>query len=128
MSASKLQEFLVLSRGQWHRHLSPEQIQTAIDAFYEWHTKLVAEGRASTGSRLTRERKLVSAQGVTDGPFSESKEIIGGYWFFFAKNLDDAAALAAQCPTIPCGLSLEVGPLDPDKARADVASNETPQG
>jgi hypothetical protein len=128
VSASELQEFLVLSRGQWHRHLTPEQIQVAIDAFYEWHSKLVAEGRASTGSRLTRERKLVSAQGITDGPFSESKEIIGGYWFFFAKSLDEAAALAAQCPTLPCGLSLEVGPPDAEKARGDTPSNETPRG
>lgn len=126
VSTPELKEFLVLSRGQWHRHLTPEQIQTAIDAFYVWHEKLVAEGRARTGSRLARERKLVSAQGVTDGPFSESKEIIGGYWFLLARNLDEAVALAAQYPTLACGLSLEVGALDPEKARADVASNETP--
>jgi hypothetical protein len=124
--ASELKEFLVLSCGQWHRHLTPEQIQTAIDAFYEWHGKLVAEGRARVGSRLALERKRVSAQGVIDGPFSESKEIIGGYWFYLARNLDEAAALAAQNPTMACGLSFEIGELDPERAVAGMRASETP--
>jgi hypothetical protein len=126
MSSSELQEFLVLSRGHWHRHLQPQEIQAAIDAFYVWHADLVAQGRAAPGQRLARERKLVSSQGITDGPFSETKEIIGGYWFFYAKDLDEAAALASQNPTLACGLSFELGPIERERARADRLSNETP--
>lgn len=119
-------EYLVLSRGQWDEHLSPEEIQSAIDDFYAWHGKLVDEGKMRTGSRLTREGKRVSRDAVVDGPFSESKEVIGGYWHVLAGSLDEAAALMAQNPTLACGLEFEIRPLDPERASAFVAGNETP--
>lgn len=119
-------EYLVLSRGQWDEHLSPEEIQAAIDAFYAWHGRLVDEGRMRAGQRLAREGRRVSRQAVTDGPFGESKELIGGYWHVLARSLDEAAALMAQNPTLACGLSFEVRPIDPERASAWVASNETP--
>ena len=119
-------EYLVLSRGQWDEHLSPEEIQAAIDDFYAWHGRLVDEGRMRPGSRLMRAGKRVSRQAVVDGPFSESKELIGGYWHVIAGSLDEAAALMARNPTLACGLEFEIRPLDPDRASAFVASNETP--
>jgi hypothetical protein len=120
-------EFLVISRGQWDRDKSPEEIQAAIDAFYEWHDKLVSEGRMRSGQRLARERRLVSRSGVTDGPFTEAKEVIGGYWFFIAGSLDEAAALAAQNPCMACGLMYEVRPIERERASACKLSNETPE-
>jgi hypothetical protein len=119
-------EYLVLSRGQWDEHLSPEEIQAAIDDFYAWHGRLVDEGRMRPGSRLTREGKRLSRRAVVDGPFSESKEIIGGYWHVIAGSLDEAAALMARNPTLACGLEFEIRPLDPERASAFAASNETP--
>ena len=119
-------DYLVISRGQWDEDKSPEQIQRAIDDFYDWRDRLVAEGRMKSGQRLARPAKLVSRQGVTDGPFAEAKEIIGGYWFFVAGSLDEAAALAAQNPCMACGLSYEVRPIETERASAYKASNETP--
>jgi hypothetical protein len=127
MSESKrVSEFLILSRGQWDADKSPEQIQLAIDAFYTWHERLVQEGKAKPGQRLAADRKFVSGLGVTDGPFTESKEVIGGYWFFFARDLDEAAALAAQNPCIACGLSYEVRPIEHERASAYKEATETP--
>ena len=119
-------EYLVISRGQWDDDKSPEQIQQAIDEFYAWHDRLVGEGRMKSGQRLARPIRMVSRQGVTDGPFSEAKEIIGGYWFFLAGSLDEAAALAAQNPCLACGLSYEVRPIEPERASAYRPGNETP--
>lgn len=119
-------EYLVLSRGQWDEHLSETQIQTAIDDFYTWHERLVGEGKMRDGQRLAREGKRISKHAVIDGPFSESKEIIGGYWHVLAASLDEAAALMAQNPTLACGLEFEIRPIDPTRASARVASNETP--
>jgi len=119
-------EYLVISRGQWDDDKSPEQIQQAIDDFYVWKDRLVGEGRMKAGQRLARPIRLVSRQGVTDGPFAEAKEIIGGYWFFLAGSLDEAAALAAQNPCMACGLSYEVRPIEPERASAYKLSNETP--
>jgi hypothetical protein len=122
-----LSEYLVLSRGQWDADKSPEQIQQAIDAFYVWHEGLVAAGKAKAGQRLAIEGKTVSRRGVTDGPFAEAKEVVGGYWFFLAASLDEAAALAAQNPCLACGLSYEVRPVELERASAFVRGNETPR-
>jgi len=119
-------EFLVISRGQWDDDKSPERIQQAIDDFYVWRDRLVGEGRMKSGQRLARQARRVSRQGVTDGPFAEAKEIIGGYWFFLAGSLDEAAALAAQNPCMACGLSYEVRPIEAERASAYKPSNETP--
>lgn len=121
-------EFLVISRGQWDEDLSPERIQDAIDRFYAWKDKLVAEGRMKAGQRLAREGKRVSRQGVTDGPFTEAKEVIGGYWFFLADSLEEAARLAGENPCLACGLSCEVRPIEHARASAYALTNETPPG
>lgn len=120
-------EFLVLSRGQWDRDKSPEEIQQAIDAFYVWHERLVREGKMKSGQRLATEGKLVSKSGATDGPFAEAKEVIGGYWFFVADSLEEAAELAAQNPCLACGLAYEVRPLELERASAYKVTNETPK-
>lgn len=119
-------DFLVLSRGQWREDKTPEQIQAAIDEFYVWYDRLLAEGRIKPGQRLAREGRLVSHGRVIDGPFTETKEVIGGYWFFVAASLDDAVALAAQNPCLACGLSLEVRQLDLARASAFEVTSETP--
>lgn len=122
-----LSEYLVLSRGKWDEDLPPARLQAAIDAFYGWHEKCVAEGRMRGGQRLRPEARRVSRRGTTDGPFAESKEVIGVYWTILAGSLDEAAALAAQNPCIACGLEFEIRPVDPERARADVPGSETPR-
>ncbi len=121
-----LNEYLILSRGKWSKDKTPEEIQEAIDRFYDWIHQLVNDGKAKLGQRLATEGRLVSQQGVTDGPFAETKEVIGGYWIFLAGSLDEAADLAAQNPCMACGLSYEVRPMEPRVASAFEVTNETP--
>ena len=119
-------EFLVISRGKWDENLPPERIQTAIDDFYIWLERMVAEGKMKRGQRLATGGKTVSKGGVTDGPFGETKEIIGGYWFIVTRDLDEAAQIAAQNPCMQCGLFYEIRPTDPERATAFTVTNETP--
>lgn len=119
-------EYLVLSRGQWDRDKSPAEIQEAIDAFYGWADQLVQEGKMVAGQRLATQAKMVSRSGTTDGPFAEAKEVIGGYWFFLASSLEEAAELAAQNPCLACGLTYEVRPIELEQASAYKVTNETP--
>ena len=122
-------EYLVLSRGQWDRGAAPEDIQVAIDAFYAWLERLIAEGKMKTGQRLDTPGATVSRKGVvTDGPFGESKEVVGGYWFILAHSLEEAARIAAQNPCMQVGLFYEVRPIDPQKGSAYAVTNETPSG
>ena len=119
-------EFLVISRGQWDSRKSPEEIQATIDRFYVWHARLVEEGKMKVGRRLARESRLISRNAITDGPFSEAKEVVGGYWFVLADSLDEAARLAAQNPCLECGLSYEIRPLEAVRASAFEITSETP--
>ena len=120
-------EFLVISRGQWDRDKSPEEIQKAIDAFYVWYDRLVREGKIKAGHRLATQAKLVSRSGVTDGPFAETKEVIGGYWFIVAGSLEETARIAAGNPCLNCGLFYEIRPIDPARATAFTVTTETPR-
>ena len=87
-------EFLVISRGQWDETASREDIQGAIDRFYAWHDVLVRDGKMKSGQRLAPQARRVTQDFVTDGPFTEAKEVIGGYWFVYAGSLDEAALIA----------------------------------
>ena len=72
------------------------------------------------GQRLTDQGKLIVRQNViTDGPFGETKEVIGGYWFILANNLDEAAQIAKGNPCLDCGLFIEIRPIDPQPATPD---------
>jgi len=121
-------EYLVVSRGQWDEQASRDDVQHAIDAFYAWYTEQIEAGRIRRGSRLAPQGKLVSRSSVTDGPFAEAKEIVGGYWFIVAASLEEAAGLAAQNPCLAFGITLEVRPLEAERARAAALTNETPPG
>lgn len=127
MNESGPDEYLVISRGKWDADASPEAIQTAIDRFYDWLDVHEAAGRMRRGSRLKHEGALVTRQRtVTDGPFAETKEMIGGFWFVIAPSLEAAVQLLSDSPTVQLGLFYEVRPLDPERADARVRSSETP--
>lgn len=119
-------ESLVISRGQWDKDLPPERIQTAIDDFYVWITQMIADGKMKSGTRLANTGKTVAKKNITDGPYGETKEVIGGYWFIVANTLDEAAQLAAQNPCMQCGLFYEIRPLEYERASAFRVGNETP--
>ena len=102
-------EYLLLSRGKWAPEKSPEQIQNAIDSFYTWHEKLCVEGKMKAGHRLSTQGKLVSFTGVIDGPFTETKEVIGGFMILTADNYETAVRIAREFPAALCpGSSIEL--------------------
>lgn len=120
-------DYLVLSRGQWDKDATPESIQSAIDAFYPWLEAHIAAGRMKTGERLARNGATVSRKAVVmDGPYGETKELVGGYWFVVARSLEEATALLADSPTLAHGLFYEVRPLELERASAYRRGNETP--
>jgi hypothetical protein len=59
---------------------------------------------------------------VTDGPYAETKEQLGGYHLIECRDLDEAISLAKRIPTIPYGGAVEVRPLIEDPRRENVAS------
>jgi hypothetical protein len=127
MSTPVTSEYLVISRGQWHVDASPEDIQRAIDEFYVWLERLVAEGKMKRGQRLASTGKTVGRPTSTDGPYGEAKEVVGGYWFILAPSLEAAAAIAGQNPCLRCGLFYEIRPIENIPASAFKVTTETPR-
>lgn len=121
-------EYLVISRGQWDADASPEKIQSAIDDFYVWLERNVSEGKMKLGQRLSHLGKTVARNNViTDGPFGETKEVIGGYWFIVASSLDEAARFIQSSPCMRCGLFYEIRPVDPAIGTVSNTLTETPR-
>jgi hypothetical protein len=125
--SAQTSDYLVLSRGQWDKDAAKEDIETAIQKFYEWYEQNLQNGRMKPGSRLSTDVAMVSKSGiVTDGPFGEGKEVIGGYWFIVARDLREAATIAAQNPCVQYGLTFEIRPLEAERASAYNVTNEMP--
>jgi hypothetical protein len=78
-----------------------------------WFKRLTDDGKAVAGNPLERESKIVSGKNrvVSDGPFAESKEAIGGYFLLDVASFDDAVAIARECPGLPHGVQVEVRPV-----------------
>ncbi|MGB3122104.1 MAG: YciI family protein [Verrucomicrobiales bacterium] len=119
-------DYLVISRGQWDKDVSPTDIQQAIDDFYVWLTSAIEAGKMKMGSRLGLTGATVSKHSLlTDGPFGEAKEAVGGYWFIVADTLEEAAQIAAGNPCMKRGLFYEIRPLDPARCPVDTVTTES---
>jgi hypothetical protein len=106
--------YMLLFRGNdWTKSLSPEEKQKVTDQWMVWFKRLTDDGKAVAGNPLERESKIVSGKNrvVSDGPFAESKEAIGGYFLLDVASFDDAVAIARECPGLPHGVQVEVRPV-----------------
>ena len=100
MSTPAKSEYILLFRGtNWHKGLSPEEIQEVVKQMYAWLDRLTAQGKAKAGKPLFPEGKVVSqkkGRSVADGPFAESKEAIGGFFLLEVGSLDEAAEIEGR--------------------------------
>jgi len=103
---------MLIFRGtDWYKGLSPEEMQQVGDKWMAWFKGLMASGKATAGNPLEHEGKIVSGKNgrvVSDGPFAESKETIGGYFLLKVDTIDEAVAIAKDCPGLSYGIRVEV--------------------
>ena len=115
MSTQTKNGYMLIFRGtDWHKGLSPEEMQQVSDRWMAWFKRLTGQGKAVAGNPLEREGKIVSGKNgrvVADGPFAESKEAIGGYFLLNVNSLDEAVAIAQECPGLAYGAKVEVRPV-----------------
>jgi hypothetical protein len=92
---------------------SPEQMQTSMQKWFAWIEKLKNENRYVSGEPLLPQGKIVKGtkKVVTDGPFTESKELVSGFFIINAKDLDEATALAKDCPIFETNGAVAVRPV-----------------
>lgn len=96
--------------------LSPEEMQKAIQKYVTWGDRLRAEGVILDGAKLKDEAgKVVRNENgrvrTSDGPHTESKEVLGGYYLVQAASYEDAVARMSDCPHLQFG-TMEIRELD----------------
>jgi len=128
MSAQSQNGYMLIFRGtDWYKGLSPEQMQQVADNWMTWFNRLKDGGKAIAGNPLEPEGKIVSGKNgrvVSDGPFAESKETIGGYFLLKVNTFDEAVAIAQECPGLSYGIRVEVRPVAAECPIAEVLRSE----
>jgi hypothetical protein len=101
--------FVYRSRREHYARLSPEQRQEHTQKWSAW----IGEGMrkrwlVDPGDAVTEEGRVVNATLVTDGPFVESRDVVGGFSIVEADTFDAASRLAGGCPGLQLGGTVEV--------------------
>lgn len=104
---------MLLFRGPcWDEGISAEELQRRMDKVMAWFDGLKQKGIVKAGQPLGPEGKTVSrGRAVSDGPFAESKEAVGGYLLLQLDSFEDAVAIAKTNPTLDYGVTVEVRPV-----------------
>lgn len=104
--------FLHEDQGQFDGR-APDEMMRIIKEYGAWAAKMREEKRFVGGEKLTDDagKVLRNKQGkvvVTDGPYAESKEVVGGYFAITAKDYAEACEVAKECPHLKYGGRVEV--------------------
>jgi len=113
---AKFMVLLTEDPAYWAK-FGPEQMQAAIKQYVAWGMKMHASKRIKVGHKLTDEggRRLVQSKGkleVSDGPFAESHEVIGGFYLLEADSYDHCVELLADHPHLAHGHRIDVRAVD----------------
>ena len=118
MNISNQNGYLLLSSSdEWYNDLSLEELQKVVQQNKAWVDGLVAQGKVKGGVALGREGAIVSGNNkrtVSDGPFAESKEVIGGTLVLDVATLEEAIGIAKGCPSLRYNTRIEVRPISDD--------------
>ena len=98
-----MEEYMMVVRGYNYAGVTPEIMEKRMNAYRPWMEKMTQAGRYKSGAplepgtgRLLKDKQTV----LTDGPFLESKEIIGGFVIVLAKDYNEAVEFAKECPLL----------------------------
>ncbi|MBB5438109.1 hypothetical protein HDC92_001784 [Pedobacter sp. AK017] len=106
-----MKNFLFVYRSEPNRNQpSPEEMQANMKRWLDWIGNIAAQDKlVDGGSGLQAAGKLVKQNTiVTDGPYTEIKEVVAGYSIVKATSIEEAASLADGCPIFNVGGSVEV--------------------
>lgn len=112
-----MKDFLFVFRNDYKSvpQGSPEEMQAAMKKWMDWMGGIAAQNKlADRGNILGSAGKVVKPGNVvTDGPYSEIKELIGGYIMVKTHSIEDAAEIAKGCPIFETGGNVEIRPIVP---------------
>ena len=108
-------QYLLLFRGSgWDKDLPLNELEQAMDAVNTWFDKLQQRGIVKAAQALEAEGKVITGRHgrpLSDGPFVESKETIGGFLLLEVENLEEAMNVAKSNPILKYGGTTELRPV-----------------
>ena len=100
---------MLIFHGGINPDASPEEIQNNMGKWMAWVEKLNKEGKYVSGEPLLPGGKLVTGKtAVTDGPYTEGKEVVGGYFVINAANIEEAVEECQDYPDFSYGGQVQV--------------------
>ena len=108
-------KFILLLREGEFENYSPEEMQKIVERYLGWSQKLRDDGRYHAGEELKETGRILSTKNnrVVDGPFTETKESIGGFFLIEAKDYEDAVQISKECPHLSYGGVVELREVNP---------------
>lgn len=104
-----MEKFMLIFHGGINMDASPEEIQTNMGQWMAWVEKLQKEAKYVSGEPLLPGGKLVTSKtAVTDGPYTEGKEVVGGFFVINAASMDEAVEESQHYPDFPYGGQVQV--------------------
>ena len=95
--------------------LSPEDMQKAVEKYIAWGKNAFVKGGHRLDADLGKVMRMQGSKPVaTDGPYSETKEVLGGIYLIEAKNYDEAVKFTLDHPHLAYGGTIEVRRLFPE--------------
>jgi len=111
-----MKEFLFVYRNDFSAlpSVTKEEAQKNTKKWMDWMGSIAAQNKLSNkGNRLTTTGRVLRANNkVTDGPYSEIKESIGGYSIVKVDSYEEAVELAKGCPVLSLGGNVEIREID----------------
>src|SRR4029079_8583633 len=108
-----MEKCMLIFHGGVKQDASPEELQANMGKWFAWVEKLNKEGRYVSGEALLPGGKLVSGKNATtDGPYTEGKELVGGFFVLNAKDINEAVKIAQEnYPDFQYGGTVQVRPV-----------------
>ena len=102
--------------GRYNANMSPAEMQAITQRYIAWRGKVQQKGLAISGHKLHDNQGRVMSGGgapkVTDGPYAEAREVMGGLFVIEAGSYDEVAELCKDCPHLDFG-SIEIREVQP---------------
>jgi hypothetical protein len=112
-----MNDFLLIFRrdANFDAQLTPTQLQEITKPWQDWMGGLAAQNKlVNSGARLATDGSVVKPGNIiTNGPYVEVKEAIGGFIIIRAATLEEAAELSKNCPILTTGGNVEVRQIVP---------------
>ena len=101
---------MLIFQGGINPDSAPEVMQSHMGKWMAWIDKLNKDGKYVAGEPLLPGGKLITGKSktVTDGPFTEGKEVVGGFFIVNANDIDEAVEISKDCPDYEYGGSVQV--------------------